>query len=238
VAPPSDGDSGSGTGHVAFFVKDAPSDDFSSVFVTFSRVEVHKAGDGNETDDNATASPSPSSNTTAPTNSTAPVNTTAPANSTAPANTTASAADDAGESGWIVIVNSTQSVDLKAFQGDAKAFLGGSDIAAGKYTQIRIFVDRAWGVANGSEVNLSLPSGTLKIVRPWTVGAGENTTLVVDFELDKSIHLTGNGKYQLKPVMKLAIEKGSDEAEAGDESETATANRGGPKSNNTKGKPQ
>ena len=141
------------------------------------------------------------------------------------------------------MVNSTQSVDLKAFQGDARKFLGGADVEAGKYTQIRIHVDRAYGVANGSEVNLSVPSNTLKITRPWTVEAGGETLLTVDFELDKSIHRTGQGKYMLKPVLKLSVEnkENDDGADEGDDSEDAARGRG-PQSNNTraadKGKPE
>src|SRR5687767_14026360 len=40
-------------GTVAFYVKDAPVDDFESVYVTFNKVEVHLAGAGgdDETDD-------------------------------------------------------------------------------------------------------------------------------------------------------------------------------------------
>jgi uncharacterized protein DUF4382 len=199
TTPSSDGGEDSGPGYVGFYVKDAPSDEFSSVFVTFSRVDVHRAGGA---DENATESPSPSANATATTaNSTSP----SPTNSTAASNSTAATASGS-DAGWITIVNSSKSIDLKQFQGDAKAFLGGANISAGKYTQIRIYVDRAYGVKNGTEVNFTVPSGTLKIVRPWTVEAGKETRLVVDFDLDKSIQKTGNGAYHLKPTLKLEIE--------------------------------
>lgn len=274
MPPPGDDGTEGGEGQVSFFVKDAPSDDFSSVFVTFTQVEVHLAGgeddeDDEDEDDNATESPSPSTNTTAPsnttnpTNTTSPTNTTVPTNSTSPTNSTVEAdeesddeddnetddEDGSGENRWIVIVNSTQTVDLKAFQGDARMFLGGSDVPAGRYTQIRIHVDRAYGVMNGTEVNITVSSGTLKIVRPWTVEAGAETQLTVDFELDKSIHKTGKG-YRLTPVMKLSVDHGPAESEDTETSEPdeggetdETGERQGPPTNNThrptdKGKPE
>ncbi|HLE47887.1 MAG TPA: DUF4382 domain-containing protein, partial [Candidatus Thermoplasmatota archaeon] len=201
VGMPDDG-SNDGTGTVSFFVKDAPSDNFTSVFVTFSSVMVHRAGglDGNDTadvDDNETfdgqdneTSESDDGNQTEDPDD---------------GNETESE-DDASGAGWFQVVNSTHTVDLKQFQGNASAFLGEADVEAGKYTQIRIEVDEAYGIKDGARVNFTVPSGTLKITRPWTVVAGEETLLTVDFLLEESIVEKGNGGYLLKPKMKLAIE--------------------------------
>lgn len=288
---PGDG-SGSAQGAIAFYVKDAPADDFSGVFVTFSRVDVHRSGDEEASTSPvptstsssspvstpvattnttaATNTTTPTANATTPTNTTSPTtNTTAPSNTTTPTNTTApatnttepspssgttnatspvtanstsssptvsptlasspSATDDedddegdegeSGDAGWFTIVNSTHTVDLKAFQGDARAFLGDADVPAGRYTQIRIYVDEAYGIDNGTRVNLTVPSGRLKIVHPWTVGEGETTNLTVDFNLERSVIETGNGEFRLKPVMKLLIERPAEADESSDEAE-------------------
>jgi hypothetical protein len=174
-------------GHVAFFVKDAPVDDLSSVFVTFSNVEVHRAGSAAEHDGGNETQEMDGGNETAEIDD----------------------GNDTKSSSWKVIVNSTTTVDLLNFTGDASAFLGEANITTGKYTQIRITVDEAWGLlkADGSRVNLTIPSGKLKIVSSWTVEAGKTTVLTVDFLLDKSIHKTGNGEWKLKPVLKLITEK-------------------------------
>lgn len=178
---------GSDEGQVSFYVKDAPSDEFQSVFVTFSRVDVHRAG-GSDDDSNETE-PSQDHNETGE-NATGEIE-----------------PEEAGGSSWTTIVNETQAIDLKQFQGDARAFLGSQNITAGKYTQIRIFVDEAYGISNGTRVNFTVPGGALKIVRPWTVEAGAVTELTVDFELDRSIQTSGPGEYHLKPVMKLMVER-------------------------------
>jgi len=206
-------------GQVAFFVKDAPSDDFSSVNVTFSKVEIHAAGG----DEDANETESPANETTAPSGANATSPTASNSTSSAPANHT-------GRSSWIVIVNTTHTVDLKAFQGDLRSFLGSADVPAGTYTQIRIHVDSVVGSDNGTEVNISLPSHTLKVVRTWSVDAGKQTNLTVDFDLSKSILQTGNGEYKLKPTLKLAVERG--EIPDGTGTDDA-ASRHGPKTNNT-----
>lgn len=197
---------GSDEGQVSFFVKDAPSDEFQSVFVTFSRVDVHRAG-GSDNESNVTESPEAG-------NQTAGNETEEPDNDNATA-----VADDGAASSWVTIVNATQTIDLKQFQGDARAFLGSENITAGKYTQIRIYVDEAYGLSNGTRVDFTVPSGALKIVRPWTVEAGLVTELTVDFELDRSIVKTAQGEYRLKPVMKLTVDHHGPEedSEAGEE---------------------
>ncbi|HEX9816273.1 MAG TPA: DUF4382 domain-containing protein, partial [Candidatus Thermoplasmatota archaeon] len=119
-----DGDGGEGD--VSFYVKDAPADELKSVFVTFDEVRVHRAGAG---DDGLQSVPDDDL-------------------STVDDNDLSSVPDngiDADGASWVTIVDSTQTIDLKQFQGDARAFLGGSSVEAGKYTQIRIMVTDAYG---------------------------------------------------------------------------------------------
>jgi hypothetical protein len=50
-----------------------------------------------------------------------------------------------------------------------------------------------------------VPSGELKFVRPFDVIAGVTTDVKLDFDAQKSVNVTGNGKVMVKPVVKLAI---------------------------------
>ncbi len=269
VQPDQDEDSSSeaGYGTVAFFVKDAPADELSEFYVTFSKVEVHQAGgdeaedEGNETDDDSTPSgneSAPAGNESAPAgNESAPAgNESAPGgNESAPEGNETAEDDESSESradsSWIVIVNQTHTVNLKNFTGDARAFLGNASVPAGTYTQIRIHVDEAWGILadNGSRVEVMVPSDALKIVRPWTVAADEATELTVDFILEDSLIKAGqSGKWIFKPVMKLAVDHvGGDDgaADAGSDRGNATGNQsqaddapGGPPGNQTGGPPE
>lgn len=171
------------TGAVAVYVKDAPSDEFQSVFVTFDQVEVHWTS-SNPNDDVAphTADPTASTNDTG----------------------------DMESWRWDTVVNETQTIDLKEFSEDASAFLGGAEVLEGTYTQIRIHVSDAYGISsedNETRVNITVPSKTLKIVRPWTVTGNNTTVLTIDFDLDQSLHEAGqSGKWILRPVMMLSVE--------------------------------
>jgi hypothetical protein len=87
------------------------------------------------------------------------------------------------------------------------ALLGEATLEPGKYTQIRLTVGAGTVVIgeNGDEYDLKLVgAGKLKIVRPFDVEADGTTTLLLDFEADKSLKKTGQGVYSLKPVIKLA----------------------------------
>jgi hypothetical protein len=220
----SDGQADQGQGDVSFYVKDAPADDFDSVFVTFNRVQVHRAGEGG--DDDLSSVPDDDLSSVDDDDL-----------STVPDSTLSTVPEDDledGGAGWITIVDSEHTIDLKDYQGDARAFLGESAIDAGKYTQIRINVSDVYGMNGTNRTDFTLPSNTLKIVRPWTVTDGEETVLVVDFDLNESIHKSGNGAYRMKPVLKLTVENGQDDSAADDSDEATDAAGGKP---TDKGKP-
>ena len=50
-------------------------------------------------------------------------------------------------------------------------------------------------------ISVDVPSGTLKLNREFDVPAGGATTILLDFDGDKSVHQTGNGKYKMTPVI-------------------------------------
>lgn len=248
--------SSSGYGTIAFFVKDAPADELSEFYVTFSKVDVHQAGGDDEADDERNETEAPEGNETeAPEgNETLEGNETAPeGNETVGDDADESEESDESESAdsrWIVVVNTTHTVNLKNFTGDARAFLGNASVPEGTYTQIRIHVDEAWGILaeDGSRVEVMVPSDALRIVRPWSVEANDTTELTVDFILEKSLIKAGqSGKWIFKPVMKLAIDhvEGEDNAPnerrgppEGNETDARDENAGGPPGNETAGPPE
>ncbi len=86
------------------------------------------------------------------------------------------------------------------------------DVDAGKYTQIRMTVEMVEvtylenGDGEAKTVEATIPSGELKFVRPFDVVAGGTTTLIIDFDADKSVVVTGADKVIFKPVVRLSIE--------------------------------
>ena len=113
---------------------------------------------------------------------------------------------DAPEDTWITVVDEEKTFDLVAIQG-AEVFLGQEEVDAGHYTQVRLDVTKVIVTLEGEEIIAKLPSGKLKIVRSWEVKAGEKTILTLDFDADKFVVITGKGRAQVKPVIKLEVSK-------------------------------
>lgn len=119
---------------------------------------------------------------------------------------------------WVPIVDAPPSFDLMLVMDGVEAILGSANVTAGKYTQIRMEVDRVEVVTtDGDNITAEVPSGKLKIVRPFTVEDGETTVLTLDFDGEKSLVLPGKDvavakeRALFKPVVKLLIEHGEKE---------------------------
>lgn len=90
------------------------------------------------------------------------------------------------------------SVDVVQLQGGNLTTLAQQDVAAGNYTWIKLEVSSASGTLKaGGSVTVDVPSDTLKLNGPFTVTQGKATSLRVDLHVTK----TGNGKYELRPVI-------------------------------------
>jgi hypothetical protein len=114
--------------------------------------------------------------------------------------------DNIDNSGWFVINNTLRSFDLLQLRNGASVVLGDSNLTSGDYTQIRlILADGNYVIDNGVKHDLTVPSGTqtgIKLNHAFTIEPNTLYELMLDFNIDKSIHITGNGKYMLKPVIR------------------------------------
>jgi len=108
------------------------------------------------------------------------------------------------DSRWITIVDEPVRFDLVAIIG-VQEFIGTKDIDAGFYTQLRMNVTRATVIVGGEEYDVFVPSGTLKLVRPFQVEDDKITGLLLDFDGDRSINVTGARQYMLKPAVTLLV---------------------------------
>ena len=111
---------------------------------------------------------------------------------------------------------SSRTCDLKKLQ-TAQDILGTGGLATGHYTQIRLtvsssslyFDNAASGGAcaatiaapAGRSAALEIPSGVVKLNREFDVSSTSATTILLDFDGDKSVHETGNGKFMMSPVI-------------------------------------
>jgi len=197
---PSPRPSQSSTGTLTVLVTDAPSYEVVNVLVHFLRVEVHKAADGTEGGGQWKEIPL--------------------------------AAPD-GQT-----FDGTYQITLSATMGNVT--LAQDQVEAGKYTQIRVYVDEDYenhpvevtylqpvdGNTDGESqtvektVGAKLPSGKLKFIRPFVVEADTETQILLDFDLQKSVVFTGASQSEdvkviVKPVVKLQVTKGGDQANVG-----------------------
>ena len=113
--------------------------------------------------------------------------------------------DSFGE--WITIVNESQTFDLITLQNNVTAIFGSAVLQAGIYTQIRLNVDQALVTIDGIQYDLEIPSKTVKLIKPFQVLENDTLTLILDFDIQKSIHLTGSDKYILRPTIKVIQEE-------------------------------
>jgi hypothetical protein len=130
-----------------------------------------------------------------------------------------SASDNAA--GWTdITVNPPRKINLLDLNDPtqpnfALESLGETPLEAGHYTQLRLVLDRNTGqsLANSvvlenttTEIALVTPSAVqsgIKLIHQFDVGSGQRVDLLLDFDACKSIVKTGNGKYILKPVIKV-----------------------------------
>lgn len=107
-------------------------------------------------------------------------------------------------SAWITVMAQPKEFDLlKLKQTGTAELLADASLEAGTYNQIRLDIGKVIVISDSGETEAKLPSSQLKIVGRFTVEAGTTSTVLVDVLLDKSLHVTGNGKYILTPVVKF-----------------------------------
>jgi len=114
--------------------------------------------------------------------------------------------EEESDAGWYTIVDEPVSFDLILLRNVSEV-LGESSLSAGRYTQIRLVVQSAEITINQSGNisvhELTIPSGTVKLVKSFWILENETTVLTLDFDVEKSVHQTGNEKFMLKPTIKI-----------------------------------
>lgn len=110
----------------------------------------------------------------------------------------------------------TRTCDLKKLE-TSQDILGIGALPVGRYTQVRLVVSSAslyFDNASagdacatsitppaGRSASLEIPSGEVKLNRPFQVPEGGVTSMLIDFDGDRSIRETGNGRFMMTPVI-------------------------------------
>lgn len=123
------------------------------------------------------------------------------------------ATDDDGTDGseWVTVEDvNTGIYDLLELTGGVSQLLADTQIEAGYVGQMRLILgpDNTV-VVNGETKALNTPSAQqsgLKLQLNQRLEGGENYAFLLDFDVEQSIVETGNGGYNLKPVIRLSAE--------------------------------
>ncbi|MFH0914696.1 MAG: DUF4382 domain-containing protein, partial [Chloroflexota bacterium] len=160
-----------GKGTLEVRVTDAPrTDNVTSILVTASRLEVHRAAADQERERERN-----SDNLTSTDNQT---------ERERERNSNRNSTDNQTQEprgGWLTLTLAMKSFDLLKIKGIEEIFAT-SEVAAGKYTQLRLVIDKVEvGLGGEAPKPATLPSGELKFVHPFDVVAGQKTVILLDF---------------------------------------------------------
>ncbi len=114
---------------------------------------------------------------------------------------------DSSEGSWMVINPVPHTYDLLQLTNGASVVLGDTFLTAGHYTQIRLILGEGSNVVvNGVTFPLTIPSGMqtgVKLNHEFDIEPDNLYELLLDFNADRSIHVTGNGQYMMNPVIRV-----------------------------------
>ncbi|MCG9971107.1 DUF4382 domain-containing protein [Christiangramia crocea] len=118
--------------------------------------------------------------------------------------------DEDGD-GWISVGDVETGVyDLLELTGGVSQLLADTEVPAGFVSQMRLVLGSENSVViDGESKPLNTPSAQqsgLKLQINQEFIAGENYAFLLDFDVDKSVVTTGNGSYNLKPVIRVSAE--------------------------------
>lgn len=108
---------------------------------------------------------------------------------------------------WTTITSVPQTFNLLDLVKNEK-ILGSATLPAGHYTQVRFFPSSATVTDATGTHNVNIPSGVqtgVKVNVDYDIGSNQVTTILLDFNVCKSLHQLGNGTYQLQPVIPAVV---------------------------------
>jgi hypothetical protein len=118
-------------------------------------------------------------------------------------------ANDNDDSHFVTLTEGAQTINLYPGTVKVEKLLGSARLPAGRYSQVRLFVTGA-EVTNkaGQTFPVTVPSGAqtgIKVNVGYTISPGDITSVLLDFNIARSLVQQGNGNYRLQPVIKGVV---------------------------------
>ena len=139
---------------------------------------------------------------------------------------------DSNDSWQDVDLNESRTIDLLTLQDGNTTLLNQVDLPAGEIAHVRFVLDLdncyiTFNDETNTSLELEVPSGAqtgYKAIGGFTIPAGGTVNVTADFDVRKSVTATGNGRYKLRPTIKII-----DNVEVGEINGTMTLDANGSK---------
>ena len=106
--------------------------------------------------------------------------------------------------GWVNVFSGELSLEIGALPAEEAMLLGEMTLPSGKYTQIRIGIAEAVIIGEEEDIDVKVPSGTVKLNRNIDICSGGEADIVIDLGAGKSLsHNAKKNTYRMQPVPSL-----------------------------------
>jgi len=104
-------------------------------------------------------------------------------------------------------INVDKTFNLIELRNISKVIVG-ADLPYGIYNEIVLNVANANATINGTVENVFIPSKKLRIITTFNITNSSTNAINLDFDLEDSLHITGNGEIIMTPVIGLSYYHG------------------------------
>jgi hypothetical protein len=112
---------------------------------------------------------------------------------------------------WVTVSSAQQTFDLLQLKAlDTQALLADINLSDGAYNQVKLHISKVVVTDETGNHDAKLPSGDLKIVGAFNVNGNSVSVVALDFIVEESIHMTGNGEYILAPVVHIQTKENAE----------------------------
>ena len=108
---------------------------------------------------------------------------------------------------WITVLNESKTYDLMALSG-VEELISSAELTHGyDYNILRLYISEVKVTYNGVKNTAKLPSGKIDISISIPVASNTSSLVSLDFNLNDSLHITGDGQIIMAPVIKVDVSR-------------------------------
>ncbi len=119
---------------------------------------------------------------------------------------------------WLAVSTESRTYELLKLKAENKTVLfADTNLPSGEYNKVRLSVSNVIIVDDGGSHQAKMPSGKIDIHSMLRVDTNGISTVTFDFIADESLHVTGQGKYIMAPVIHVETRSNTNVIVSGEE---------------------